>query len=522
MDTRFVTISAAAAESGVPAWRLRSWEKSGLLTPSRTASGYRVYSGSDIERASQLSAQLAADEQLSPLGLAHASAQGLDPLPHTPPTEPTSAASPAEYQLLRRVAHELRAGQDLRAALRVAVGLAAEFLRATAWSVGIAGSSREQASSFGSAGLSREFTSLEGPWKRRQGFGGQVYELSEPVSIPDLTDVARVGRDLIAREGVRAYAGVPLIRGPQRIGILEVFRHSPEPFSVDQLAVLEVVASFLTPHFEALFQADQLAELRQERSRHFRSLVSQLSSTARQQHRWAATELRLLSDGVAEMSAVPNTASAQIAGALTALAQRFEAQNTAEFDLVELVSIGIVGPVTAKTGIQCRLEVSDWPETMSASLTSRLYLLLSRIVEELTPLTRSSLTIGLSCSATEIHLDLAYDPRPAAEVDAYLASAETVALQEEIGGSVTSTRGPADATVNIVVPRGHRDQRADLLTLRERETLEALDSAETNREIAARLDISSKTLQNHLTSIYRKLQVSSRSEAVAFLHDSPR
>lgn len=53
------------------------------------------------------------------------------------------------------------------------------------------------------------------------------------------------------------------------------------------------------------------------------------------------------------------------------------------------------------------------------------------------------------------------------------------------------------------------------LTHRERETLALLVMGLTNRQIAARLFLAESTVKTHLTSIFGKLGVGSRSEAVA-------
>ncbi|GGR33621.1 response regulator [Deinococcus ruber] len=51
------------------------------------------------------------------------------------------------------------------------------------------------------------------------------------------------------------------------------------------------------------------------------------------------------------------------------------------------------------------------------------------------------------------------------------------------------------------------------LTEREREILSHIAQGETNPRIARRLELSEKTVRNHITSIFSKLQVSSRAEA---------
>jgi two-component system, NarL family, response regulator LiaR len=57
-------------------------------------------------------------------------------------------------------------------------------------------------------------------------------------------------------------------------------------------------------------------------------------------------------------------------------------------------------------------------------------------------------------------------------------------------------------------------QLTEPLTEREREVLQLVASGLTNRGIGLKLSISDRTVQGHLASIYTKLQVNSRTEAV--------
>ncbi len=54
----------------------------------------------------------------------------------------------------------------------------------------------------------------------------------------------------------------------------------------------------------------------------------------------------------------------------------------------------------------------------------------------------------------------------------------------------------------------------DKLSPREKEVLEALTTGLSNKEIAQKLYISEKTVKAHFSSIYRKLNVSTRSQAI--------
>lgn len=58
--------------------------------------------------------------------------------------------------------------------------------------------------------------------------------------------------------------------------------------------------------------------------------------------------------------------------------------------------------------------------------------------------------------------------------------------------------------------------KADLLTTRERELLECVASGLANKEIADRLSISERTVKNHLTNIFKKIDVHDRTQAALF------
>ena len=54
------------------------------------------------------------------------------------------------------------------------------------------------------------------------------------------------------------------------------------------------------------------------------------------------------------------------------------------------------------------------------------------------------------------------------------------------------------------------------LTSRELEVLQMVGQGLTNKEVAQRLFISDRTVQAHLSNIFSKLQVTSRTEAVMY------
>ena len=61
---------------------------------------------------------------------------------------------------------------------------------------------------------------------------------------------------------------------------------------------------------------------------------------------------------------------------------------------------------------------------------------------------------------------------------------------------------------------GYGDQAFAPLSKREAEILESIAQGRSNRDVAAALSISEKTVKNHVTSILRKLSVNDRTQAV--------
>jgi DNA-binding CsgD family transcriptional regulator len=78
---------------------------------------------------------------------------------------------------------------------------------------------------------------------------------------------------------------------------------------------------------------------------------------------------------------------------------------------------------------------------------------------------------------------------------------------EAIGAALWAEQ--ARRTANRIDPRSHPDQ---LLTASEYEIAELVASGMSNREVGAALFVSAKTVEVHLSRIYRKLGIRSRSE----------
>jgi two-component system, NarL family, response regulator DegU len=88
------------------------------------------------------------------------------------------------------------------------------------------------------------------------------------------------------------------------------------------------------------------------------------------------------------------------------------------------------------------------------------------------------------------------------------------AVQRALDGQRTISSGVGVAAETVMPDDLVQDDDAPHLTDRERQILQMLADGCTPAEVAERLFISPKTVRNHLTKVYDRLGVSSRSQAI--------
>jgi len=83
------------------------------------------------------------------------------------------------------------------------------------------------------------------------------------------------------------------------------------------------------------------------------------------------------------------------------------------------------------------------------------------------------------------------------------------------GGSYLDP-GIASKVLNSFQQASRRQETADRLTSREMEVLKLIAAGRSNKEIASELYISEKTVKNHLTKVFRKIEVEDRTQAAVY------
>jgi DNA-binding CsgD family transcriptional regulator len=114
------------------------------------------------------------------------------------------------------------------------------------------------------------------------------------------------------------------------------------------------------------------------------------------------------------------------------------------------------------------------------------------------------LRVYLRGAAAELRAQLALDP--------HLEIVDSIDEAEAVLSRVAFARDDADGLRRVSLEKQYPPIEA--LTAREHDVLALLADGLSNRDIAARLDISEHTVKFHLASIFGKLGASTRTEAV--------
>ncbi len=101
-----------------------------------------------------------------------------------------------------------------------------------------------------------------------------------------------------------------------------------------------------------------------------------------------------------------------------------------------------------------------------------------------------------------------------------LGDDEAAMMEREAARGVFATLGAAPDVASIDAQAGRAGSRQPHgLTARELEVLKLVASGQTNKSIAAKLVLSERTVERHVSNIFAKLDVSSRAAATAFAYE---
>lgn len=92
-------------------------------------------------------------------------------------------------------------------------------------------------------GLSEEFVKGVAGLKLGEGIAGKVAEQGEPIYVDDISREPGRTRPIVIKEGLRAFASVPLQSKNQLLGVMNIASHSPRKFSNKDVQLLSSIAN---------------------------------------------------------------------------------------------------------------------------------------------------------------------------------------------------------------------------------------------------------------------------------------
>jgi eukaryotic-like serine/threonine-protein kinase len=159
-------------------------------------------------------------------------------------------------------------------------------------------------------------------------------------------------------------------------------------------------------------------------------------------------------------------------------------------------------PLARTSGLRLALEIDRFASRPPASLELTVFRLAQETLEALPALFVTQATLRLGCQEEEIRLSIEW---PSGGALPQKQSEDFRRRVAALGGRVEAVGGRVILSLPL---RGAAE-----LTARELDVLQGLVEGLSNKEIAARLSISPRTVNFHLDNIFAKLGVSSRTEA---------
>lgn len=536
-------------------WQLRAWERAGLLAPTRSPSGYRLYGAADLEVISDLKAdseghRLAlyaparqVEHVTEPVSDRRSLVAGVSPLAPVPdgafgslPASWTSERAPSpepesdgevEKRISRRLAHTVAHAEDLTAVYLELLDCAMEVTGATAGAVSFVNPARQQYFLVAHRGLSDRYVRGIAAWKLHEGLAGKAYGMREPLIVEDLGTNSGVTREIVRLEGLRAYACLPLVRGPRCFGVLEVMTRNDRVFDRRDLESLSTVVTTLSLVAESAMLGAELIALREERLRVFRDWADQAMAASQTERtrvldalRAEVSDLEVEIAGSDDVPAVVSRAHQR----LSEVASELDSADRSWVDLVPAIRDHLIPKVREESGKNIDFSAAATSTELPLSITSRLYVTVSTILGDAARSARSRVEASLYNDDRGLVFEVADDRDGPTGIDAPAGlSAEVDSVLRSIGVAVSQGfRVGFSSVLVLVVPQQAQEGTDVRLTDREWSILHQLSSGLSNRELAKELGISQKTVQNHLTAIYRKIDVVSRGQAIRFALSSPQ
>lgn len=514
-------IGRASALTGVPTWRIREWEARGLVTPQRKPSGHRVFGETELHRLRELNQALVGAPD-APVG-ARVAVEPVMPAPQPAPVEseglPVRGRNASLGEAAIRLTRASGEFDDLKSLLEYAMDTVLELTRSRFGAISYADLTKQQYVLAAHRGLSLGYVKGIESWQLDEGLAGRAYSLREPVFIDDLSEVEIVPRSIVHEEGLRSYICVPILRGGRRLGIVEVFSKSRDAFVPEDVAAVEMVSGAVATAVENSRLADELEFFRMQRDNLSRHWMAQLGRAVEDFQGKATSTIAGLID---EIESEPSMGRAEILRELRGVSSGLTNSRLMAANLHDTVSAYLTEGGVYLRGRLLSLEMSECDVNVDHVFAGRVLELIESLISQVSHSATECVSVKVELRDTLV-VEICDDVKRAQRTD-FVASLSSACLRliRTLDAKVRSPlAGTGPSAIWVSIPFKEADHALNTLTPKERDVLRLLSRGSTNRELAHELFISPKTLQNHLTAIYRKLDVQNRTEAIALMSSMP-
>ncbi len=193
-----------------------------------------------------------------------------------------------------------------------------------------------------------------------------------------------------------------------------------------------------------------------------------------------------------------------------------------------IVRAGIRNVVDDIPDIEVIAEVGDGPALLETIIREEPdFILVDLSMPDFDPI-KSIHKIRVQNPTMKILVVSAYDDEPyvhgllEAGVDGYHLKDQPLSdLKLAISRIIAGERWVSSSLLSKLMVKKKPAANTPMLTSRQRDILQLLEEGMDNQSIALELNLSIKTIENHLTRIYRQLGVQSRLEAVKYISQHP-
>lgn len=391
---------------------------------------------------------------------------------------------------------------------------ALELTGAPAGAIAYADPLRQMFSVRSHAGLSDQFVLHLNSQSVISGLMGKSFGLREPILLDDLTQHHSVTLDVISTEGVRAFLATPLVLKERCYGIIMLFRRDEDSFSQDDIYALTPVLAALTQAIERDKLRRQIDSMESERRRVFTDWAAQLSESVSRERAYIFDSVRQGLIQLTEDAERDSTGSfaSEAVSEMNKWLTEIERTTFPGFGIVAALRDELIPRLQDRFEVEINADMSELPADTSPRTSALLYTLIEQSLEEAASAALRTVALSVDAHEDGLTINLADDRESGGEEAINPGLTEQV---EQLGGVIVHARH-LGFTHGLQVRIPLESTGRFVLTERELILLERLALGASNREIATHMKVSPKTVQNHLTSIYRKLGVNSRAQAISF------